>query len=144
MPTGRPDGLSAIGATALARRLAGHRSPAGHRIGPGVRWDSESGLQGIPIGTTVGGEPLELDIREAALAASAHRPVRRSDGLGNRNSAHHRTRDDRPAFTGDRQPDLIDFKGGATFLDLARAPHTTAVVTNLDEEAHLVDRMRRR
>ena len=37
---------------------------------------------------------------------------------------------------------LIDFKGGATFLDLARAPHTTAVVTNLDEEAHLVDRMR--
>ena len=25
MPTGRPDGLSPIGATALARRLAGHR-----------------------------------------------------------------------------------------------------------------------
>ena len=37
---------------------------------------------------------------------------------------------------------LIDFKGGATFLDLARAPHVAAVITNLAEEAHLVARMR--
>ena len=37
---------------------------------------------------------------------------------------------------------LIDFKGGATFLDLARAPHVAAVITNLAEEAPLVARMR--
>ena len=37
---------------------------------------------------------------------------------------------------------LIDFKGGATFLGLARAPHVAAVITNLAEEAPLVARMR--
>src|SRR5208337_3424028 len=37
---------------------------------------------------------------------------------------------------------LIDFKGGATFLDLARSPHVAAVITNLAEEAPLVARMR--
>src|SRR5260370_32410920 len=37
---------------------------------------------------------------------------------------------------------LIDFKGGATFLDLARAPHVSAVITNLADEAPLVARMR--
>ena len=37
---------------------------------------------------------------------------------------------------------LIDFKGGATFLDLATAPHVAAVITNLAEEAPLVARMR--
>lgn len=145
MPTGRPDGLSAIGATALARRIAGHRSPQpGSGVGPDVRWDSGTGLQGIRIGTTVAGEPLELDIREAALGGigphglcvgatgSGKSELLRTIALGI--IARHS-----PATV---NLILIDFKGGATFLDLARAPHTTAVVTNLDEEAHLVDRMR--
>ena len=37
---------------------------------------------------------------------------------------------------------LVDFKGGATFLGLERAPHVAAVITNLADEAHLVARMR--
>jgi S-DNA-T family DNA segregation ATPase FtsK/SpoIIIE len=36
---------------------------------------------------------------------------------------------------------LVDFKGGATFTRLDRLPHTSAVITNLVEELHLVDRM---
>ncbi|MGO1417496.1 MAG: FtsK/SpoIIIE domain-containing protein [Candidatus Corynebacterium faecigallinarum] len=36
---------------------------------------------------------------------------------------------------------LIDFKGGAAFTGLERLPHTSAVITNLSEEAVLVDRM---
>ncbi|MEV5961948.1 type VII secretion protein EccCa [Kribbella sp. NPDC051952] len=36
---------------------------------------------------------------------------------------------------------LIDFKGGATFTRLDKLPHTSAVITNLAEELHLVDRM---
>ena len=36
---------------------------------------------------------------------------------------------------------LVDFKGGATFLDLDRSPHVAAVITNLAGEAHLVARM---
>ncbi|HEY0693056.1 MAG TPA: type VII secretion protein EccCa, partial [Kribbella sp.] len=36
---------------------------------------------------------------------------------------------------------LVDFKGGATFTRLDRLPHTSAVITNLMDELHLVDRM---
>ncbi|MCX7444906.1 FtsK/SpoIIIE domain-containing protein [Corynebacterium sp. P7003] len=36
---------------------------------------------------------------------------------------------------------LVDFKGGATFLGLEELPHTSAVITNLSDEAHLVERM---
>ncbi len=36
---------------------------------------------------------------------------------------------------------LIDFKGGAAFAGLERLPHTSAVITNLSDEAVLVDRM---
>jgi DNA segregation ATPase FtsK/SpoIIIE, S-DNA-T family len=37
---------------------------------------------------------------------------------------------------------LVDFKGGATFLGLDQLPHTSAVITNLADEAALVGRMR--
>ena len=36
---------------------------------------------------------------------------------------------------------LVDFKGGATFLDFAALPHVSAVITNLADELALVDRM---
>uniref|UniRef100_UPI002112E2FB FtsK/SpoIIIE domain-containing protein n=1 Tax=Allokutzneria sp. NRRL B-24872 TaxID=1137961 RepID=UPI002112E2FB len=36
---------------------------------------------------------------------------------------------------------LTDFKGGATFTKLDKLPHTSAVITNLEDELHLVDRM---
>ncbi|MGH3647893.1 MAG: type VII secretion protein EccCa, partial [Micromonosporaceae bacterium] len=36
---------------------------------------------------------------------------------------------------------LVDFKGGATFTTLDRLPHTSAVITNLEDELSLVDRM---
>ena len=37
---------------------------------------------------------------------------------------------------------LVDFKGGATFLGLEELPHVAAVITNLEEELSMVDRMR--
>ncbi|MFT4127165.1 MAG: type VII secretion protein EccCb, partial [Gordonia sp. (in: high G+C Gram-positive bacteria)] len=37
---------------------------------------------------------------------------------------------------------LVDFKGGATFLGLERAPHTSAIITNLEQELEMVDRMK--
>lgn len=36
---------------------------------------------------------------------------------------------------------LVDFKGGATFLGLDRLPHVSAVITNLEQELILVNRM---
>ena len=37
---------------------------------------------------------------------------------------------------------LVDFKGGATFLGLEDLSHVSAVITNLEQELPLVDRMR--
>ena len=36
---------------------------------------------------------------------------------------------------------LVDFKGGATFLGCDYLPHTAAVITNLEDESSLVERM---
>ncbi|HET7067142.1 MAG TPA: type VII secretion protein EccCa [Nocardioides sp.] len=36
---------------------------------------------------------------------------------------------------------LVDFKGGATFAGMSRMPHVSAVITNLEQELTLVDRM---
>ena len=37
---------------------------------------------------------------------------------------------------------LVDFKGGATFAGLDRAPHVAATITNLEDDLSLVDRMK--
>lgn len=37
---------------------------------------------------------------------------------------------------------LVDFKGGSTFTGMEKAPHVTAVITNMEDEAHLVARFR--
>ena len=37
---------------------------------------------------------------------------------------------------------LVDFKGGATFLGLDKAPHVAATITNLAGDLTLVDRMK--
>ena len=37
---------------------------------------------------------------------------------------------------------LVDFKGGATFTPFQSLPHTAAVITNLEDDPALVDRMR--
>ncbi|WP_102145567.1 type VII secretion protein EccCa, partial [Mycobacterium hubeiense] len=36
---------------------------------------------------------------------------------------------------------LVDYKGGATFLGFEALPHTSAILTNMEAESHLVDRM---
>ncbi len=98
----------------------------------------------VPIGTTVDGVPLELDIKEPAengmgphglcvgATGSGKSELLRTIALG---------------MMARNSPEvlnllLIDFKGGATFLDYARAPHVAAVITNLADEAPLVARMR--
>jgi DNA segregation ATPase FtsK/SpoIIIE, S-DNA-T family len=140
-----PDRMELVDALTCARRLARYRAgPAGadpvtlwHSQGPGDRLC-------VQIGTTVDGTPLQLDIKEAAengmgphglcvgATGSGKSELLRTIALG---------------MVARNSPEvlnllLIDFKGGATFLDLARAPHVAAVVTNLADEAPLVARMR--
>ena len=160
-----PDQLDPITALICARRLAAYRpSPAGGAFGNGSGWPSLLGLGDVscldpitlwrgqdhrdrlcvPIGTTVDGTPLKLDIKEPAengmgphglcvgATGSGKSELLRTVALG---------------MMAQNSPEvlnllLIDFKGGATFLELARAPHVAAVITNLSDEAPLVARMR--
>ncbi|SPM38565.1 secretion protein EccC [Mycobacterium numidiamassiliense] len=164
-PLGCPDHLDTLDALICARRLAAHRvnaaSPYPHsdagwasligvediaRFDPIKLWDSldhDSRLR-VPIGTSDVGAPVELDIKEPAeggmgphglcvgATGSGKSELLRTVALG---------------MIASNSPEvlnllLIDFKGGATFLDLAPAPHVAAVITNLAEEAPLVARMR--
>jgi S-DNA-T family DNA segregation ATPase FtsK/SpoIIIE len=159
-----PDRMDPVDALICARRLAMYRAGAAGTPNGGPGWPSLAGLgdvaaldpvrlwrsQGhhdrlcVPIGTTVDGARLELDIKEAAengmgphglcvgATGSGKSELLRTIALG---------------MMARNSPELlnlllIDFKGGATFLDLARASHVAAVVTNLADEAPLVARMR--
>lgn len=159
-----PDHMSAIDALVCARRLAGHRARAAGAGGADPDWPKLAGLFAperfdpaalwrrqrhrdrlrAPIGTTVEGVALELDIKEPAeggvgphglcigATGSGKSELLRTIALGM--MAHN-------------SPEtlnllLVDFKGGATFLDYARAPHVAAVITNLADDAPLVARMR--
>lgn len=163
-PVSCPDRMDPVDALVCARRLAGHRRSAAGAEGGGPGWAGMVGLddaerfdpatlwrrQGrrdrlrVPVGTTMAGTPLELDIKEPAdngmgphglcvgATGSGKSELLRTIALGMmvRNS-----------------PEvlnllLIDFKGGATFLDYAQAPHVSAVITNLADDAPLVARMR--
>ncbi|WAJ46200.1 type VII secretion protein EccCa [Mycobacterium sp. Aquia_216] len=158
-----PDQMDPVDALICARRLAAYRVDArcDRVVGPG--WPGLVGIDDIaqfdpitlwrsndqrarlrvPIGSTIDGVPLELDIKEPAengmgphglcvgATGSGKSELLRTVALG---------------MMARNSPEvlnllLIDFKGGATFLDLARAPHVAAVITNLCEEAPLVARM---
>jgi DNA segregation ATPase FtsK/SpoIIIE, S-DNA-T family len=156
-----PDRLSPMDALICARRLAGYRVET---VGSDPGWPRLVGLDDValfdpttlwcnqtdrdrlrvPLGTTTDGASIELDIKESAeggmgphglcvgATGSGKSELLRTVALG---------------MLARNSPEvlnllLIDFKGGATFLDLARAPHVAAIITNLSEEAPLVARMR--
>jgi ESX secretion system protein EccC len=98
----------------------------------------------VPIGLDGSGQPVELDIKEAAQGGMGpHGLVIGATGSGK--SELLRTLVLGLALT--HPPDLlnfvlVDFKGGATFLGLEQLSHVSAVITNLAQELPLVDRMR--
>ena len=97
----------------------------------------------ISIGNSPTGQPVELDIKEAAMnGMGPHGLCIGATGSGK--SEFLRTLVLGLAMT--HPPDqlnyvLVDFKGGATFAGLDELPHTSAVITNLEGELSLVDRM---
>ncbi|MCV7194523.1 type VII secretion protein EccCb, partial [Mycolicibacterium brumae] len=121
-------------AAAAARGLAA----AARHDGP-----DPAGALRVPLGRDTSGNSVFLDIKEAAhggmgphglcvgATGSGKSELLRTVALGM--IAGHRPDELNLA--------LIDFKGGATFLGLAGANHVAAVITNLAQEAHLVDRM---
>jgi S-DNA-T family DNA segregation ATPase FtsK/SpoIIIE len=98
----------------------------------------------VPVGVDATGAPVELDIKESALGGMGpHGMLIGATGSGK--SELLRTLVLALAITHSSETlnfVLVDFKGGATFLGLDRLPHTSAVITNLADEAALVSRMR--
>ncbi|PWW53655.1 S-DNA-T family DNA segregation ATPase FtsK/SpoIIIE [Actinokineospora spheciospongiae] len=97
----------------------------------------------VAFGVDGHGDPVELDIKEAAEGGMGPHGIC-VGATGSGKSEFLRTLV--LAMMATHKPTelgfvLIDFKGGATFLDLGTAPHVAASVTNLDRNLPLVDRL---
>ncbi|MFC7533450.1 type VII secretion protein EccCa [Actinoplanes sp. GCM10030250] len=165
---GRADGLSLPEAEVLARELAPLRLSATsygdqpaisqdmglaqllgeddpYRIDLTALWSSRPNRDRlrVPIGMGLDGRPIELDLKESAQdGMGPHGLLVGATGSGK--SELLRTLVIALGLTHD--PEilnfvLVDFKGGATFASLDRLPHTAAMITNLENELPLVDRM---
>jgi DNA segregation ATPase FtsK/SpoIIIE, S-DNA-T family len=165
---GRPDSLSLDAAQALARQLAPYRMSVGgdpedalsknlgltqllglgdpYQVDPAVTWRPRAPRDRlrVPIGVGPSGEPVDLDIKEAAQdGMGPHGLLIGATGSGK--SELLRTLVLGLAVTHSSETlnfVLVDFKGGATFSRLEDLPHTSAVITNLADELSLVDRMK--
>ncbi len=98
----------------------------------------------IPLGLDPEGIPVELDLKESAEGGMGpHGLIIGATGSGK--SELLRTLVTGLAATHSSETlnfALVDFKGGATFAGLGVLPHTCAVITNLEDDLSLVDRMR--
>jgi DNA segregation ATPase FtsK/SpoIIIE, S-DNA-T family len=164
---GRADTLAAPSAESLARRLAPLRLARAGAAGsaavsdPGLgdllglgdpySFDPERAWRPralrdrlrVVFGTQADGTPVELDLKEASEnGMGPHGLLIGATGSGK--SELLRTLVLALAVTHDPRSlnfALIDFKGGATFARLDDLPHTSAVITNLENKLTLVDRM---
>ncbi|MDI3390505.1 type VII secretion protein EccCa [Streptomyces sp. B-S-A8] len=165
--SGTPDLLSLEQAEALSRQLAAFRVGSAEEGEPLLANLDFTDLMGIgdagsvdvsrtwrprtlherlrvPIGVGQAGEPVMLDLKEAAqegmgphglcvgATGSGKSEVLRTLVLGLSVTHSSETLN----FI------LADFKGGATFAGMADMPHTAAVITNLADDLTLIDRMR--
>ncbi|MBL1075167.1 type VII secretion protein EccCa [Nocardia sp. 2] len=120
--------------------------PDAAQVDPAKVWRPRHGRERlrVPIGITPDGTPVEIDIKESA-----------ENGMGPHGLCIGATGSGKSEFlrtlvlslVTTHSPDqlnlvLVDFKGGATFLGLDPLPHVAAVITNLEDEIELVDRMR--
>ncbi|WP_145908072.1 type VII secretion protein EccCa [Kitasatospora viridis] len=165
---GRPDALGLRAAARLAAALARYRIGDAVEAGEPLATDFDlTALLGIPdlnkleverlwerrgipdrlrvpLGLGADGRPVDLDLKESAQGGMGpHGMLIGATGSGK--SELLRTLVLALALTHSSEVlnfVLVDFKGGATFLGLDELPHTSAVITNLADEAALVDRMR--
>ncbi|MFD2422302.1 type VII secretion protein EccCa [Amycolatopsis pigmentata] len=169
---GKPDFLTVVEAEALSRKLSPYRAGvAAQEAGdeepllanptllellgiPGdpMTFDVQQAWRPrpvrdkyrVPFGIGEHGQPVELDIKEAA-----------EEGMGPHGLCIGATGSGKSEFlrtlvlgllathsSTALNMILVDFKGGATFLGLDKAPHVAATITNLAGDLSLVDRMK--
>ncbi|MDQ3764205.1 MAG: type VII secretion protein EccCa [Actinomycetota bacterium] len=167
---GSPDSLGVVEAEAVARALSPYRVGTPESQGEDEPLLGNSGLLGllglpedprafdvaqawrprpirdrlrVPIGLGEFGQPVELDIKEAAQG-----------GMGPHGLCVGATGSGKSEFlrtlvlgliathsSAVLNLVLVDFKGGATFLGMEHAPHVAAVITNLADDLTQVTRM---
>lgn len=97
----------------------------------------------IPIGSRPNGDALYLDLKESAeKGMGPHGLIIGTTGAGK--SELLRTIVTSLALTHDPETVnlvLVDFKGGASFAELAALPHVAGVITNLQNDLTLIDRI---
>ncbi|ORA21994.1 type VII secretion protein EccCa [Mycobacterium aquaticum] len=153
------DGMTIDDALTCARRLAPHQvttsagaptdwpgliglgDPA--QLDPALSWRQPGSLLRVPVGVDDNGAPVHLDLKEAAQnGMGPHGLCVGATGSGKSEFLRTLTL----GLVATHPPELlnlilVDFKGGATFLGLQSAPHVSALITNLADEAALVARM---
>ncbi|HWU22661.1 MAG TPA: type VII secretion protein EccCb, partial [Nocardioides sp.] len=148
--TGGPvkaDRCSLPSAEALARRLARSVATAGSAgtvpdLGLLLAQRRDADRLCVPLGVGEDG-PVLLDLEESARGGMGpHGLVIGATGSGKSELLRTLVLGLAIAHAPDRlNLVLVDFKGGATFAGLADLPHVSAVITNLDEDLGLVERM---
>lgn len=155
----RWDSMTLDDALTCARRLAPHQpavsaqaptdwpgllgvgNPAA--LDPELTWQQSGSVLQVPIGVGDDGAPVHLDLKEAAQnGMGPHGLCVGATGSGKSEFLRTLTL----GLVTTHPPEvlnliLVDFKGGATFLGLQSAPHVSALITNLADEAALVARM---
>ncbi|MBQ1083456.1 type VII secretion protein EccCa [Nocardiopsis sp. B62] len=164
---GRADSLDVAGMTVLSRILSPYRLSASdgadalHNsvdlpeiIGvPDVAlldtartWRPRSGgdFLRVPIGIGPSGNPVLLDLKESAFGGMGpHGLVVGATGSGKSEMLRTLVTSLAIAHPPDRLALLlVDFKGGATFADSGRLPHSAGIITNLADDESMVIRFR--
>jgi len=140
---GGGDGEDVLAINTTLTELLGIGDP--YRLDPEITWRPRAGRNRlrVPIGLGADGRMVELDIKESAQGGMGpHGLLIGATGSGK--SELLRTLVLGLAVTHSSEIlnfVLVDFKGGATFLGLDSLPHVSAVITNLEDELPLVDRM---
>ncbi|HEX5881587.1 MAG TPA: type VII secretion protein EccCa, partial [Actinomycetota bacterium] len=133
---------SRAGPVRLLDLLGPHTDLTGRADTRGGGLRSRFDLLRVPVGVTASGDPLVLDLKEAAEhGVGPHGLVIGATGSGKSEllrtvvaglAATHPP--EQLAFV------LVDFKGGAAFADLARLPQVAGLITNLQSDLSMVGR----
>jgi S-DNA-T family DNA segregation ATPase FtsK/SpoIIIE len=140
---GDRDARSALTTTWRLADLLGLAGPDDLRPERIWRERSEREQLRVPLGVAADGEPLVLDLKEPALdGMGPHGLVVGATGSGKSELLRTLT----VGLVVTHPPELlslvlVDFKGGATFAGMAELPHVAGMITNLQGDLALVDRM---
>ncbi len=147
-PLGPDPVLAALGLPDLLGPRPGAPGAPGRGASPDPGadpWRPRTGpdLLRVPIGTDQDGRLVHLDLKEAARGGTGpHGLVVGATGSGKSELLRTLVLGLAATHSSDElNLVLVDYKGGATFAGLATLPHTSALITNLADEAVLVQRM---